>query len=56
MLQHNTIRIDQDTFESLEVLKEKLNSPKAWIIRRLVAEEMKRVRQLEKQKIEVTAR
>lgn len=53
---HNTVRIDQETFNSLEALKEKLNSPKAWIIRRLVTEEMNRVRQLEKRKIEVTAR
>jgi len=50
------VRIDDETDKMLTILKEKLYSPKSQIIKRLATEELKRVRQLEKQKMEVIAK
>ena len=39
-----TVSIDQDTDEGLDWLKQTLDSPKAWIVRRLVTQEIERLR------------
>lgn len=44
------VAVDEETNKNLDILKERLNSPKAWIVKRLVAEEMK------KQKMEAIAK
>jgi predicted DNA-binding protein len=44
---HTAVRIDMKTFEELNILKKRLNCPKAWIVKRLVAEEMQRTEKLE---------
>jgi hypothetical protein len=43
----HTVAIDADTDESLNWLREQLESPKLWILRRLVREEIARVKKLE---------
>ena len=40
----SSVSIDQDTDEGLDWLKVHLDSPKAWILKRLVAQEIERVR------------
>jgi predicted transcriptional regulator len=39
-----TLSIDLDTSDKLDKLKERLQSPRAWIIRRLVEQELKRLK------------
>lgn len=43
MKDKRTVAIDPDTDEGLDWLKQQLDSPKAWILRRLVAEEIERL-------------
>lgn len=43
----HTVAIDIDTDEGLDWLKLQLDSPKSWILRRLVREEIERVRKSE---------
>jgi predicted transcriptional regulator len=40
-----TLSIDTETSDKLDVLKERLQSPRAWIIRRLVEQELRKVKQ-----------
>ena len=44
----SSVSIDLDTDEGLDWLKVHLDSPKAWILKRLVAQEIERVRGEEK--------
>ena len=52
MKEKRTVAIDPDTDDGLDWLKQQLDSPKAWILRRLVAEEIERL-QAEKRAREV---
>jgi predicted DNA-binding protein len=44
---HTAVRIDMETFTELDVLKKRLNCPKSWIVKRLVAEEIQRTKKME---------
>jgi hypothetical protein len=41
---YRTVSVDSDTDDGLNWLKERLDSPKAWILKRLVNAEIQRVR------------
>jgi predicted DNA-binding protein len=42
-MKQTSLRIDEQTDRNLTILKERLYSPKAWIVRKLVAEKLKQV-------------
>jgi len=48
--------MDSQTYENLEYLKRKLNSPKTWIIRRLVKLETQKCKSSDDEKLEAVAR
>ena len=42
-MKQTSLRIDEQTDRNLAILRDELNSPKTWIIRRLVADELRKV-------------
>jgi hypothetical protein len=52
----HTIHMDSQTYENLEYLKRKLDSPKTWIIRRLVKLETQKCKNSDDGKLEVVVR
>ncbi len=50
------IHIESQTYEDLEYLKRELNSPKTWIIRKLVRLETQRLKNAENRNMEVVTR